>query len=762
MTSTGSDADALSRARQALEALAVATRALGTTTDVGPALGRIATAAAQVAGADVAYVTAPDPGSGAPRILALSGAESATPASGDRASSGVGPIGGEVSLPIVVEQEVAGHLVVAWPRGRPGGEVDMEGLGRLAGLAALALRHRRLALALAGSRDPASLHTEDLVRVAGQLRRIVDAAKDGIITTDGGGVITSANPAAEALFGYSPGALYGRPVAVVLPGVPLGSNAVARSAAGGADLEGARHDGSRFPVELSVSAVASDGGRAFVVIVRDVTERRAMERMKDEFVATVSHELRTPLTALRGHVELVLDGDAGPVTELQRRFLQVATQSADRLGALINDLLDVAKIEAGRVQLRKELVDLGAVLSEVSATFRIQATRHGLAFQEDLPPLPAVVGDRDRLIQVFGNLVSNAIKYTRVGAVGVRAHPTYGAVEVIVHDTGIGMTPEEQRQLFTKFFRSRDRAGPDPGGTGLGLVIVKGIVEGHGGTLAVESEPGVGTRVRVILPAVGGAPGQGPTSRDEAATVLVVDDEVVIRDLLLEYLQLWDYGAVSASSGAEALEIARRIKPDLIILDVGMLPMSGLDVLRQLKQDPATRAIPVLLHSVADEPEQLLALGATDFLPKPVSGARLREAILRALDRTPIPLFVVDGDDARRERIRLVLEETGLLVHEARTLAEALAIPAAPSPVIVLGTRLADGDSAPLLARWVADPAFRDVAVILVGPWPADSARAGPGCRVEILRGQRAADAAGRVRALIAARRGALEGTADG
>ena len=258
-----------------------------------------------------------------------------------------------------------------------------------------------------------------------------------------------------------------------------------------------RQDGTRFPVELSVSTVASDGGRAFVVIARDVTERRAIDRMKDEFVATVSHELRTPLTALRGHVELVLDGDGGPVTELQQRFLQVATQSADRLGALINDLLDVAKIEAGRVQLRKELVDLGGVLRDVSATFRIEATRHGLAFQEELAELPPIVGDRDRLIQVFGNLVSNAIKYTRAGEVGVSARPTYGAVEVVVHDTGIGMSPEEQRQLFTKFFRSRDRMGPDPGGTGLGLVIVKGIVEGHGGTLAVESTVGAGTRVRV-------------------------------------------------------------------------------------------------------------------------------------------------------------------------------------------------------------------------------------------------------------------------
>jgi CheY-like chemotaxis protein len=293
-------------------------------------------------------------------------------------------------------------------------------------------------------------------------------------------------------------------------------------------------------------------------------------------------------------------------------------------------------------------------------------------------------------------------------------------------------------------------------------VIVKGIVEGHGGTLAVESAPDAGTRVRVTLPAIGGVPAAGTEERRETATVLVVDDEVTLRDLLLEYLQMWDYGAVPAASGAEALELAQRVKPDLIILDVGMLPMSGVDVLQQLKKDPATRAIPVLLHSVTDDPGRMLALGATDFLLKPVTGTRLREAIVSALDKTPIPLFVLDGDEARGQRIRTVLEETGLEVGAARTLADAVAIPATPAPIIVLGPKLADGDAAPLVARWSADPAFRGAAVLLVGTWLDGGFQAGPGCHVELLRGQRASDAAGRVRMLIARRRAAIRGPASG
>ncbi len=238
-----------------------------------------------------------------------------------------------------------------------------------------------------------------------------------------------------------------------------------------------------------------------VIAMRDVTERRAVDRMKDEFIGTVSHELRTPLTAIRGFVELVADGEAGPVTAAQRAFLDIAARNADRLGALINDLLDVTRIESQNFELRAETVDLSATLGEVIATFRLAAERKGLTFVADLDPLPPIVGDRDRLIQLFGNLVSNAIKYTPAGEVGIRVRAEAGDARVDVFDSGIGLSAEEQERLFTKFFRGEGRVVAEAGGTGLGLVIVKGIVERHGGRIEVVSAPGQGTCFRVILPA---------------------------------------------------------------------------------------------------------------------------------------------------------------------------------------------------------------------------------------------------------------------
>jgi signal transduction histidine kinase len=262
-------------------------------------------------------------------------------------------------------------------------------------------------------------------------------------------------------------------------------------------------DGRRIDVSLTVSPIVDRNGRIFSAstIAHDVTERKLLDRMKDDFVGTVSHELRTPLTAIKGFIELVADGDAGPVTETQREFLEIAARNSDKLGALINDLIDMNLIESKRLEIRLQPLDLASVLSDVAATFRVLAQNKGLVFRQDVASLPKVLGDSARLVQVFSNLVSNAIKYTPRGIVGIQAAPSADGVEVIIHDTGIGLSRDEHAQLFTRFFRGRSSVVAEAGGTGLGLVITKAIVERHNGTIDVESRPGEGSRFRVVLPA---------------------------------------------------------------------------------------------------------------------------------------------------------------------------------------------------------------------------------------------------------------------
>lgn len=339
-----------------------------------------------------------------------------------------------------------------------------------------------------------------------QLAAIVEHSNDAIIATTLDGTILTWNAGAELLYGYSQNEVRGRPIALLHSRKILPEELFQRISRGESfkQLETVNFtkDGRRVDVSLTVSPMLDRSGKVIAAstIARDVTERRHLDQMKDDFVGTVSHELRTPLTAIKGFIELVVDGDAGPLTESQREFLQIASRNADRLGSLINDLLDVNRIESDRLEIRAEPTDLAAVLHDVATTFRPMAQSKGLAFEIQIDRLPAIVGDGPRLVQVFSNLVSNAIKYTPTGTVGIRARLAQGGVEVVVHDSGIGLSKDEQAQLFTKFFRGRNPVVAGSGGTGLGLVIAKAIVEKHQGIIEVASIPDEGTHFRVLLP----------------------------------------------------------------------------------------------------------------------------------------------------------------------------------------------------------------------------------------------------------------------
>jgi PAS domain S-box-containing protein len=339
-----------------------------------------------------------------------------------------------------------------------------------------------------------------------QLAAIVEFSDDAILATTPEGLILTWNPGAERLYGYTRDEVLGKPVSLLHARKELEADLIEKLETGDrvSHLETVKltKDGREIDVSLTISPILDRKGRIIGAsrIARDITDRKQLDRMKDEFVGTVSHELRTPLTAIKGFIELVLDGDAGPVHDTQREFLEVAARNADRLGSVINDILDVSRIESQGLEIRLEPTDLMAVLEDVASTFRLMAHNKGLTLRHEVAKLPKVLGDAPRLVQVFSNLLSNAIKYTPKGEVGIRASVTNNQVEVVVHDSGIGLTKEELDQLFTKFFRSRNPVVTDSGGTGLGLVIAKAIVEKHQGTIDVESRPSEGTRFRVILP----------------------------------------------------------------------------------------------------------------------------------------------------------------------------------------------------------------------------------------------------------------------
>lgn len=251
------------------------------------------------------------------------------------------------------------------------------------------------------------------------------------------------------------------------------------------------------------TAVFGNDGRRFgrLFVIRDVTRETEVDRMKSEFISTVSHELRTPLTSIRGYVDLVLDGDAGPVTDEQREFLQLVSISTVRLSNLINDLLDVERIETGRIEMRRAPLDVGGILQYVTRSFQVTAQDKGLRLYLEIDgSLPTIESDGDRVTQVFMNLVSNALKYTREGEVRLRAMHERSNLVVAVSDTGIGIAKEHLPRLFNRFFRVDSEQTRRVSGAGLGLAITKAILGRLGGSIEVQSEPGKGSTFTVLLP----------------------------------------------------------------------------------------------------------------------------------------------------------------------------------------------------------------------------------------------------------------------
>ncbi|MDQ3549617.1 MAG: cell wall metabolism sensor histidine kinase WalK, partial [Chloroflexota bacterium] len=343
---------------------------------------------------------------------------------------------------------------------------------------------------------------------------IVDSASEGIVVVDAAGNVSNINPSAARMFETLIAEARERPAADLGFFTSQEISEIIDHPQGGTVQPVVRRRGERV-LSAAVSTLQGDDdatSSGLVWVLRDVTELAQIDEMKSEFISIVSHELRTPLTAIKGFTDLILEGDVGKISEQQREFLEIVQSNSDRLVALINDMLDISRIESGRITLNREEVDISAAVEQAIAALRPLIDDKHMQVQTELVEEPTgIVADRARLQQILTNLISNACKYTLEGGwITVRSEALEGQIAISVSDTGIGIPPEALPHIFSKFYRADQPLARDVGGSGLGLAITKSLVEMHGGKIAIASRASVGTTVRFTLPTAGQSQHVGP------------------------------------------------------------------------------------------------------------------------------------------------------------------------------------------------------------------------------------------------------------
>ncbi|MFY9909746.1 MAG: response regulator [Candidatus Sulfotelmatobacter sp.] len=409
-------------------------------------------------------------------------------------------------------------------------------------------------------------------------------------------------------------------------------------------------------------------------------------RMKSKFLANMSHELRTPLNAIMGFSDLLAEGTAGTLNPKQVRFVNHIKQGSAHLLQLINDILDLSKIEAGQLELRCEDFPVQDAIPEVLSNIRPLAMVKSIEILQDSQPDRTVFADRVRFKQILYNLLSNAVKFTPTnGKITVACIAQGNMVSISVTDTGIGIRPEDQAVIFQEFRQVAGPGGSTEEGTGLGLAITRRLVEGQNGRIFVESSLGKGSRFTFTLPAGAETIENQPASiarqnRKASAVgkplVLVVDDEGPAKELLASYLSP-DYRLVTASSGAEALQKARQVHPDAITLDVLMAEGNGFETLARLRQTPELTNTPVIILSIVDQQTVGFALGATDYLVKPIRKALLLETMHKYVPLVPDeddPILLVDDDVASLQLLEETLRSAGYETQCVQSGARALEV----------------------------------------------------------------------------------------
>jgi signal transduction histidine kinase/DNA-binding response OmpR family regulator len=461
-----------------------------------------------------------------------------------------------------------------------------------------------------------------------------------------------------------------------------------------------------------------------VVRAKDEVERAS--KFKDQFLSTMSHELRTPLNAVLGFSDLLADERYGSLNDRQRRYVDHIHTGGKHLLKLITDILDLSKIEAGRMELNYEDVTVAAAFTEVISALYPLAEKKSQALLKQVKPNLHVRADVMRFKQVLMNLVGNAIKFTpESGRIELLARQLDDQVRIEVRDNGPGIPPEQQQRIFEAFFRLA-QTGNATEGTGLGLAITSRLVELHGSKLGIESQPGEGTSFYFSLPLIAITPEQPtepslpvPRAR-RAPRILVVEDNAATGQLIQSQLVSSGYETLKCDQPERATEMAAEHQPDAITLDLLMQPVHGLEVLLQLKNDPRTLKIPVIVVTIVDQPGVGTALGADEYLIKPVDKATLLSAVERCLrsrgGAAPArTILVVEDDVSTLEMIVDLLRGYGYAVSTAADGEQARASVAQSLPeLVILDLVLPKMSGFELLAEWRSNPRTAELSVFVL------------------------------------------------
>jgi PAS domain S-box-containing protein len=575
--------------------------------------------------------------------------------------------------------------------------------------------------------------TRDLRRLTEQSELLLRSVGDGIYGVDPAGRITFVNPAAAKALGYPPAELIGRSAHYTFhapqpDGTPLPENqcyvteAVRDGFAAISEEDSyVRADGRQIAVEVtatpltvgSASPTPDSSTRGAVVVFRDITQRREVDRMKNEFVSMVSHELRTPLTSIRGSLGLLSGGVLGDLPVRAEQLITIAQQSCERLTRLINDILDIERFESGSIPMEIGEHRAADLITNAIRQVGMVASEGGIALRVTRAD-GLVSADADRVLQALINLISNAVKFSRSGdEVLIAAVPRGGFVEFSITDHGRGIPPDKLDSIFNRFEQVDSSDSREKGGSGLGLAISRGIVEQLGGRIWARSDPTRGTVFTFTLPRSGQ---NEPSDSEEQPTVLVCDDDDYAVEVMCRMLESGGLRPIGVTDGRQAIERALTEPPAVMIVDLAMPGTSGADVIAGLARHSSTKGIPIVIVSgLSPTGNPTLAGKASSWLIKPIDEERLVHAVKSALanrSRGNSTVLLAEADDGLAGNITLLLERRGLAVQRARSAADAItSVIQAKPDLIIHDIQLRDEDGRTLLTA-LRDRGVAGIAVV--------------------------------------------------